>query len=70
MGVFRRFVNVFRPRQLDHDFEDELEFHREMRIRKARERGLSQQDAEREAGLRMGNRSVAKDEMQDARVLG
>jgi putative ABC transport system permease protein len=70
MGLLRRLVNVFRPRQLDHDFEDELEFHREMRVRKALERGLSQQEVEREAGLRMGNRLVAKEEMRDARVLG
>ena len=40
------------PRALDRDFDDELEFHRQMRLRKAREQGLSQEAAEREAKLR------------------
>ena len=70
MGVFRRFLNALRPGRLDRDFDDELEFHRQMRLRKAREQGLSQEAAEREAKLRVGNVALAKDEMRDARVIG
>jgi putative ABC transport system permease protein len=70
MGRLRRFVNVFRSGRLDRDFNDELEFHRQMRVRKAREQGLNEEEAEREAGRRMGNRPLAKEEMRDARMLG
>jgi predicted permease len=70
MGFLRRFVNVFRSARLDRDFDDELAFHREMRLRKAREQGLGRAGAERETAIRMGNRTVAKEEMRDARVLG
>lgn len=70
MALLRRLLNVFRPAGLDRDLQDELEFHHQMRLRKARERGLSPAEAELEARRRMGNQSVVKEEMRDARVLG
>jgi predicted permease len=70
MGFFGRFVNVLRPGRLDRDFDEELEFHRQMRLRKTREQGLSSAEAEQEVNRRMGNQSIAKEEMRDARVLG
>jgi predicted permease len=70
MGLLRRFLNVLRSARLDRDFDDELEFHRRMRLRKAREQGLDPAEAEWETRRRMGNRSLAKEEMRDARVLG
>jgi len=70
MGLLRRFANVFRPARLTRDFDDELEFHRQMGLRKARMEGLSSTEADLVTQLRMGNRSLAKDEMRDARVLG
>jgi putative ABC transport system permease protein len=70
MGFFRRFVNILRPARLDREFEEELEFHRQMRLRKARERGLTEAEAERETGRRMGSLPLAKEEMRDARVIG
>jgi putative ABC transport system permease protein len=69
VGVFRRFRNALRPGRLDSDIDDELEFHRQMRLRKAREQGLSPEDAELEARLRIGNASLAKDEMREARTI-
>ena len=69
MGFLRRFVNVFRQRRIDRDFDDELEFHRQMRERQERQRGLSAADAEQSAKRRLGNRSLAKEEMRDARVI-
>lgn len=70
MGFLRRFVNALRPGRLDREFDEELNFHREMRVRKARERGLTEVEAELDAKRRMGNRSVAKEEMRDARIIG
>jgi predicted permease len=70
MGLFRRFVNVFRAESLDRDLADELEFHRQMRVRKAREQGLNREQAQSEAGRRMGKLPAVKEEMRDARVLG
>ena len=69
MSVWRRIWNVFRPAPLDRELEDELAFHREMRLHRFRERGLSAAEAELEARLRMGNLTVAKEEMRDARVV-
>ena len=62
MSIFRRFVNAFRPGQLDRDFADELEFHRQQR--------LGRSSAADEVNRRMGNLALAKEEMHDARVIG
>jgi putative ABC transport system permease protein len=70
MGIFRRFRNALLPGRVDRDIDDELEFHRQMRLLKAREQGLSPEAADREVKLRVGNVSLAKDEMRDARVIG
>ena len=69
MALFRRILNVFLPVRLDHELNEELEFHQEMRQRRYRERGLGAAEAEAEAKLRMGNLLVAKEEMRDARVV-
>ena len=69
MALFRRFLNVFRPARLEREINEELEFHREMRLRRSRERGLSVAEAEMEARRRMGNLSVTKEEMRDARMV-
>ena len=69
MALFRRILNVFRPGRLDHELEEELEFHREMRLGRSRERGLSAEEAASETRRRMGNLLAVKDEMRDARVV-
>ena len=69
MALFRRFLNVFRHAHLERELDEELEFHREMRLRRLRERGLSASEAEAETRRRMGNLSVTKEEMRDARVV-
>ncbi|MCP5119134.1 MAG: hypothetical protein GY953_50680, partial [bacterium] len=69
MRLFRRLLNMFRGAKLDREFDEELEFHREMRLRRAREQGLDAAAAEAETTHRMGNLSVAKEEMRDARVI-
>jgi len=69
MAFWQRFLNVFRPARLEREINDELEFHREMRLRRLRERGLSASEAEAETKRGMGNLSVAKEEMRDERVV-
>jgi len=69
MAFWRRFLNVFRPARLEHELNEELEFHREMRLRRLRDRGLSAPEAQAEARRRMGNLSVTKEEMRDARAV-
>jgi hypothetical protein len=69
-SLCRRVANVLRLSRLDRDLTDELEFHREMRLRKARERGLPAAEAELETKKRMGNLTLAKEEMRDARIVG
>jgi putative ABC transport system permease protein len=70
MSVFSRFRNALWPGRLDRDFDEELEFHHQMRLRKAREQGLSPAEAELETKRRVGNLLSTKDAMRDARVIG
>ncbi|SPE41670.1 conserved membrane hypothetical protein [Candidatus Sulfopaludibacter sp. SbA3] len=69
MSLPRRIWNVFRPARLDRELEEELAFHYEMRLRRSRERGLGPAEAELEAKRRMGNSSIAKEEMRNVRVV-
>ncbi len=70
MALFRRILNVFRPERLDHELEEELEFHRRMCASRLQERGLSAMEAEAEARRRMGNLSLVKEEMRDVHMVG
>ena len=69
MALLRRFLNVFRPARLDREINEELDFHRQMRLRHSREHGLSAAEAEVETSKRMGNLLVAKEDMRDARMI-
>ena len=69
MAFWRKILNVFRPARLEREINEELEFHREMRLRRSRERGLNVDEAEIEVRRRMGNLSVTKEEMRDVRVV-
>jgi putative ABC transport system permease protein len=69
MGFFRRLMNALRPGRLDREFDEELEFHRQMRLQRAGEAGLNSAEAEWEVKRRMGNLSLAREEMRDARVI-
>src|SRR5215475_6114980 len=68
MGALHRLLNVFRRKGLAEDFEEELRFHREMSESRARERGLTVEDATAEANRRLGNLSIVKEEMRDERI--
>jgi putative ABC transport system permease protein len=69
MAIFQRLLNIFRPERLEGEIDEELEFHREMRVRGLQQRGGSAAEAEIEVKRRMGNLFVTKDEMRDERVV-
>ena len=50
MSIVRRFLNLWRERSLDRDFNDELRFHTEMRVDANMRGGMSRPEAEAEAG--------------------
>jgi len=52
-------MNVFWPARLDRKLNEEIEFHRKMRLDHFRERRLSAVEAEDETRRRMGNLKVA-----------
>ena len=69
MAFIRRLLNVFRRAKLDRDLEDEIEFHREMRLRNTIHSGLPPEQAEQNVTRRMGNLTLAREQMRDARVV-
>ncbi len=61
MAVFRRFANLFRRSTVDRDIDAELQAHIAMRIDANIAAGMSPEEARRDAMLRFGNRTVAKE---------
>ena len=55
MSALRRFLNLWRERTLQRDFDDELRFHVEMRIEEKMRAGMSRADAEAEARIHLGS---------------
>src|SRR5688500_11749797 len=69
MSRLRRFLNVFRRSRVNDDIERELQFHLEMRAEDFRRAGLSDAEARREAGRRLGNAASLRDRTRDADIL-
>src|SRR4051812_38619557 len=69
MSRFSRFVNVWRRRAVDREFDDELQFHLEMRTEKNVNSGMDRREAEAEARRHLGGVLRTKDGMRDARVM-
>jgi predicted permease len=65
----RRLGNRWRERHLSEEFDDELRFHLIARLDANRRRGLAPAEAEAEARRHMGNLTVAKEAMREARVV-
>jgi len=58
--------NLFRRDRLNHDLEEELRFHLEMETEAKIRQGMSREEAERAARLRMGGLEQIKEECRDA----
>ena len=55
MALLRRLANLFRRSRMDHDIDEELKAHIEMRIEDNLAAGLTAENARRDALLRFGN---------------
>jgi predicted permease len=63
MGALRRIANLFQRERLDADIAAELKAHIEMRVEDNVARGMSPQEARREAMLRFGNTTVMREKV-------
>ena len=69
MSRLNRFLNLWRGRSLEAEFDEELRFHRDMRIEANLRAGMSRADAELEAQRHLGGTLRAKEGMREARVM-
>jgi predicted permease len=67
MTLLARLAALFRKRQLDQRVDDEMLFHLEMQIEENIRRGLSPQEARRQARISSGGLEQAKELHRDAR---
>ena len=65
MSWWSRLVNVFRSGDLDHDLDDELQFHIEERIRAFTADGMTHEEATAQAVRRFGSRLRIREESRD-----
>ncbi len=64
-----RFRSFFKKRELDRDFESEVSSHLEMAVEENLKRGMSAEEARREALISFGGVEQAKERHRDARGL-
>jgi predicted permease len=67
--VFHRVRSIFRRDQLDHELEAELKSHLELAIQENLQRGMSADEARRQALIRFGGTQQAKEQHREARGL-
>lgn len=70
MSLISRFVNQWRGRALDAEFDRELQFHLEMRAAANVRAGMSPADAQAEARRHFGSPMRAREGMREARISG
>jgi predicted permease len=66
MAILRRIGNLFRRTEVNHEIDAELEAHIALRIDDSIARGMSAQDARRDALLRFGNRTSTREQVTAA----
>lgn len=66
MAGFRRFANLFRRSRMDAEVREELEAHIEMRVDESIAKGMSPDEARREAMVRFGNRTAMRERVAAA----
>ena len=67
--MLSRLLNVFRLRGLEREFDDELRFHLEARVRRNRQLGMTPGEAEADARARLGDMDRVKAGMRAARTV-
>jgi predicted permease len=68
MSFFSRLRNALHPKRLDNELLDEMSDHLERRAASLRDRGLSPEDAAREASRRFGNATQLREQSRDFRL--
>jgi len=66
MSVFRRLANLFSRSRIEREIDAELAAHIEMRVEDNIARGMSEEEARREARLRFGNPVAVRESTLDA----
>src|ERR1700693_4878285 len=66
---FHRVTSIFRRKKLDHDLDAELAAHLELAIEENLKRGLSPEEARRQALIHFGGKQQAIEQHRDARGL-
>jgi predicted permease len=67
--LFQRVASVFRRKQIDNEFDAELETHLELAIEENLQRGLPPEQARRQALIRLGGVQQTIEQHRDARGL-
>ena len=69
MSWFNRFSNLFRRDELNRELDEELQFHLDARTSDNLQAGMTTEAARHDAGVRLGNRTLAKERMHEANIL-
>ena len=69
MSWISRLTNVFRSGRLDRDLDAELEFHIEARTEELIAKGLTPEDAAREARRHFGNRLLLRESSREVKLI-
>ena len=70
MSLLARFRAMFRRDRLDHDIDEELRSHIEMRAADNLAAGMSEPDARHDAQRRFGNTSLTQEDTRQVDVIG
>jgi TonB family protein len=69
MSIVSRFFNMFRPRALERELDDEVSFHLDRRITANLQLGMEQPEAEQAALEQFGNVRRVKNGMREVHVI-
>src|ERR1700735_230918 len=69
MSWLNRLSNLLRGDKLSGDLDEELEFHLEARTRDNLAAGMTPEAARRDARMRFGNRTLAKERTHDMDIV-
>jgi len=69
MSIISRFLNVFRPKTLERELDDEVRFHLDERAASNVRRGMTQPEAESTAREQFGEIRRVKHQMREVRMV-
>jgi TonB family protein len=69
MSFLTRFLSLFRPRALERELDDELQFHLQQRTEHYIRDGMSRVEAEQAARDKFGSVSITKQRMREVHVM-